>query len=199
MGIIRKTVSIGTLGIVPFRSKRELLRRAERDQRAASAELDRLQVARATVDQRLTAAEKRLRAAEEKARREAAAAAARKRTSRRARRHANRSGTERRATDVLADLVAAAQPVAQDQAKAVGRRARKAAARAQAAAERAQDEAKKTGRRARARAREAQRAVAPHVEATRDRALSFRDDLVERASAATIDLREKAEASRSSD
>lgn len=198
MGIIRKTVSISTLGIVPFRSKRELLRRAERDQRAASAELNRLQVARATVDERLTAAERRLRAAEEKARREAAAAGARKRTSRRARRQASRSGRDR-AAEVLVDLVAAAQPVAQDQAKAVGRRARKAAARAQAAAERAQQEARKTGRRARARAREAQRAMAPHVEATRDRALSFRDDLVERASAATIDLREKEEASRSSD
>lgn len=199
MGIIRKTVSIGTLGIVPFRSKRELVRRAERDRRAASVELGRLQIARATVDERLTAAERRLRAAEATAQREAAAAAAGKRPSRRARRRASRSGADRSPTEVLVDLVAATQPVAQDQAKAVGRRARKAAARAQVAAERAQHEAKKTGRRARARARDAQRAVAPHVEATRDRAVSFRDDLVERASAAAIDLREKAEASRSSD
>lgn len=199
MGIIRKTVSIGTLGIVPFRSKRELRRRAERDRQAATVELDRLQMARAVVDQRLTAAERRLHEAEKAAQRQTATAAAGKRPSRRARRRAKHSSPDRSARDVLVDLVAAAQPVAQDQAKAVGRRARKATAKAQAAAERAQREARQKGRRARARAREAQRAVAPHVEATRDKALSFRDDLVERASAATIDLREKAEAVRSGD
>lgn len=100
---------------------------------------------------------------------------------------------------MLVDLVAAAQPVAKDQAKELGRRARKAADKAQGAAERAQRDVKQTGRRARARASEAQRAMAPHVEATRDRAISFRDDLVERASAATVDLREKAEAARSTE
>ncbi len=199
MGIIRKTVSISTLGIVPFRSKRELARRAERDRKEATDQLSRLQLTRAAVEERVTAAEKRLQEAEQNARLEAAAAAADKRPSRRARRRAKRRGGKRGAKEVLVDLVAAAQPVAQDQVKAAGRRARKAATKAQAAAERAQREAKQTGRRARARAREAQRAVAPHVEATRDRALSLRDDLVERASAAAADLKDKAEAARSTD
>src|SRR3546814_19348429 len=35
LGIIRKTLSISTLGIVPFRSKKELLHRAEQGQQAA--------------------------------------------------------------------------------------------------------------------------------------------------------------------
>ena len=43
MGIIRKTASISTLGIVSFRSKKELLRRAEKDRLAAEAALSREQ------------------------------------------------------------------------------------------------------------------------------------------------------------
>ena len=39
MGLIRKTVSIATLGIVDFRSQKEQVRRAEKAQRAAQAEL----------------------------------------------------------------------------------------------------------------------------------------------------------------
>ena len=64
MGIIRKTVSIGTLGIVPFRSKKEQLRRAEKAHREAEAELAGEQAARAEVDKRLAEAEKRARQAE---------------------------------------------------------------------------------------------------------------------------------------
>ena len=51
MGLIRKTVSIGTLGIVPFRSKKEQLRRAEKAYREAEAELAGEQAARAEVRQ----------------------------------------------------------------------------------------------------------------------------------------------------
>src|SRR5687768_11080708 len=39
MGLIRKTVSVGTLGLVSFRSKKEKLRRAEFSQHDAEAAL----------------------------------------------------------------------------------------------------------------------------------------------------------------
>jgi hypothetical protein len=75
MGIIRKTASIGTLGIVSFRSKKELLRRAEKGKRAAEAELEREQAARSEADKRVSAAEKRVQKAELAALHEAQAAA----------------------------------------------------------------------------------------------------------------------------
>jgi hypothetical protein len=64
MGLIRKTVSIGTLGIVPFRSKKEQIKRAQKAHRDAQAELAGEQAARASSDKRLAAAEKRARQAE---------------------------------------------------------------------------------------------------------------------------------------
>jgi hypothetical protein len=74
MGLIRKTVSISTLGLVPFRSKRERLRRAEAAQQEASSELAAEQAARAAADERVAAAEKRAEQAELLALHEAKAA-----------------------------------------------------------------------------------------------------------------------------
>lgn len=201
MGIIRKTLSISTLGVVSFRSKRELLRRAEKNRRAAESELDREQVARAEADRRVAAAEKRVQQAELTALREAKVAAkakAKTKTpSRRGRRRARRGGDQLSgARDLLGDLVAAAQPVVQDQAKAAGRGARKAAKAARQTAETAQREASHRGRRARVRVRAAEQAMAPHVEAARERAGSLKDDLLDLTSTATTEVKERAEALR---
>jgi hypothetical protein len=189
MGIIRKTVSISTLGIVPFRSRKELLRRAEKDRKVAEAELSREQEARLEADRRVAAAEKRVQRAELVALHEAtvAAKAKAKGRGRRRGRRARRSALER-----FGDLVEGAQPVVEEQAKAVGRRARKAAKASRHAAQRAQREAGRGGRRARARMRELEATMAPHVEAAAVKAQALRDDLTERAQAAAAQVREKA-------
>ena len=108
MGIIRKTASISTLGIVNFRSKKELLRRAEKQRRSAEAELTREQTARGEADRRVAEAERRMQLAELTAQREAKAAAKTGKPSRRQRRRQR----------------------GEDTAKEAGRRARKAAKRA---------------------------------------------------------------------
>jgi hypothetical protein len=193
MGIIRKTLSVGTLGIVPFRSKKELLRRAEKDRRAAEAALTKMEAARAEVDRRLAEAQKRVKQAELTALHEAKVAAKAKEKGRRGRRGRRRA---ERARTAIGDIVGAAQPIVEEQAKAAGRRARKAAKVSQKAAERAQHEARRGGRRARARMHEVEHAMAPHVEAAAERALTFKDDLVERTATAADKLKERAEAAR---
>lgn len=189
MGVIRKTVSISTLGIVPFRSRKELLKRAEKDRKAAEAELDREQAARLEADRRVAAAEKRVQRAELVALHETkvAAKAKAKGKGRRRGRRARRTALER-----FGDLVEGAQPVVEEQAKAVGRRARKAAKASRHAAQRAQREAGRGGRRARARMRELEATMAPHVEAAAGKAQALREDLAERAQAAAAQVKEKA-------
>lgn len=191
MGIIRKTVSIGTLGIVPFRSKRELLKRAEKDRRSAEAELHREHLARAEADRRIAAAEKRMQKAELTALHEAKVAAKAKRRHRR-----GRKGRAERARAAIEDLVAAAQPVVEQQAKVAGRRARKAAKASRHAAEQARKEARKGRRRARAKLLEVERAVAPHVDAASVRAHDIKEELVDKSTAAAERLKERAEAVR---
>src|SRR6476660_3502317 len=50
MGVMRKTLSVGTLGVVSFRSKKERLRRAERSQRDAEAFLEAEHAARVAAE-----------------------------------------------------------------------------------------------------------------------------------------------------
>jgi hypothetical protein len=52
MGLIRKTLSVGTIGLVSFRSKKERLQRAERAQRDAETLLEREHVARVAAERR---------------------------------------------------------------------------------------------------------------------------------------------------
>lgn len=52
MGLIRKTLSVGTLGIVSFRSKKEKLQRAERGQHEAEAVAQRERTARIEVEKK---------------------------------------------------------------------------------------------------------------------------------------------------
>ena len=196
MGVIRKTVSISTLGIVPFRSRKELLRRAEKDRRAAEAELTRESAARAEAERRVAEAKKRVEKAELTALHEAKVAAKAK-GRRRAKKQSRRTARLTEARDLLTGLVEAAQPVVQEQTEAVGRRARKAAKASRQAAERAQREASKGGRRARAKLRDVEQAMAPHVEAAAERAQAIKDDVVERTAAAADKVKERADAARS--
>jgi hypothetical protein len=137
VGVIRKTLSISTLGIVDFRSKKELLRRAEKAQAAARAELIGEQAARAAADERVAAAERRARQAEALARQQVKKTEATKRRG-------------RRKASVLETLESAASPL-EARAKDLGRRGRKAAEKAakhaEAAAEKARKQARKQAKR----------------------------------------------------
>ena len=61
MGLVRKTLSVATLGAVSFRSKKEKLRRAERALRDAEGDLARERSTRETAERRIGAAEERVK------------------------------------------------------------------------------------------------------------------------------------------
>jgi hypothetical protein len=147
MGVIRKTLSVSTLGIVDFRSKKEQLRRAEKAHREARAELAGEQAARSAADQRIAAAEKRARQAELLALQQSKKADVAK-----GKRRDRRRAAASQAIDAIEGFVSTNAPVVEERAKDLGRRGRKAAAkaakRAEAAAARARKEARKQGKKA---------------------------------------------------
>jgi hypothetical protein len=116
MGLIRKTLSIGTLGAVSFRSKKELLKRAERSRREADVALEDETRAREAAESRVAAAEKRARQARADAEHTAQKLARAKRRSRRD------------------DVIRSSSADAVERGRKAGRRARKAAAKAAATA-----------------------------------------------------------------
>lgn len=121
MGLIRKTLSVGTLGRVAFHSKNERLRRAERSQSRAEAELGAEHTARKGAEARITAAEQRLKHASAKAE---TAARRLEESKRRNRRHAK--------GETMGDVFAGLEPLVRsgvEGGQKVGRRARKAARR----------------------------------------------------------------------
>lgn len=134
MGLIRKTVSIGTLGAVSFRSKKEKLERATRSRHEAEVALEEEHGAREAAETRVGRAENRLKRARVEAERNAhELAKAKRKAKRRSRRRAG-----------FSELLAGSEPIVRDGADAVrsattdaversrkgGRRARKAAAKA---------------------------------------------------------------------
>ncbi len=140
MGIIRKTLSISTLGLVSWRSKKEQLRDA-----TEQLELTRTDLAQATekhslLRDRLDDAERRAEQAELEALRDARVA---RRAGRREARH--RFGRGRTTIATLRDAI---EPVV-EQTRDAGRRI---AADVEPAVERASKRAKKQSRRARAKA-----------------------------------------------
>lgn len=158
MGLIRKTLSISTLGVVDFRSTKELLRRAEKAHEAAEAELASEQAARTAADRRIAAAEKRARQAELLALQQAKKAEVAK-----GKRRDRRKAATAQAFDAIEGFVSTTTPVVEERAKDLSRRGRKAAAKAgkqaeaaaakaakqaEAAAAKAQKEARKQGKRA---------------------------------------------------
>ena len=101
MGMVRKTLSIGTLGLVSFRSKKELLARAEASRDDAEAALAREQAAREVAEEQVAAAGKRVKRADKQALKatraaEKAAAKKRKRREQRAKHLADPFGPWRR-------------------------------------------------------------------------------------------------------
>lgn len=64
MGLIRKTLSITTLGLVGWKSKKELLRETEADLAATRAELEETSALRAALEDRLGTTERKLGAVE---------------------------------------------------------------------------------------------------------------------------------------
>jgi hypothetical protein len=148
MGLIRKTLSISTLGIVDFRSKKELICRAEKAQAAAQAELLRVEADRRAADERLAGAEKRAKKAELLALQQAKRAHEGK-ASRRERRAAHTT----QALDAIEGLLASAAPAVEEQAKQLSRRGRKAAKAARKQAEGAAETARRRARTQRRRAK----------------------------------------------
>jgi hypothetical protein len=136
MGMIRKTISIGTLGTVSFRSKKEKLERATRSRHEAEVALEEEHGAREVAETRVGRAEKRLKRARAEAERNAHELAKVKRKAKRRSRSRRRTG--------IGDLLASSEPIVRDGADAVrsattdtvkrsrksGRRARKAATKA---------------------------------------------------------------------
>ena len=198
MGLVRKTLSIGTLGLVDFRSKKELLRRAEADLADATDELEREQVARSLAEGRIAVAERRTTAAEL----QALAAA------KRAAKLRGKKGKQARSLiDRLGDAFEAAEPKVKagaDEAKVRGRRARKkaekAAKNAQVRSRKAAKQAKKAAADAQARAKveakRARKAAEPYLDLATDVAIDVRDDVVDRGRKARK-AAEKATAGRS--
>jgi len=141
MGLIRKSLSVGTIGLVSFRSKKERLQRAERSQRRAETSLAEEHEAR-------TAAEARAGRAERRARRATVKAELKSK-----RRHRNgRRGRHSESAHPLADALAGAEPIIQRTIESAVTGSTHVAA-----------ETRRAGRRAR-------KAAAPHVEALANRA-----------------------------
>jgi hypothetical protein len=130
MGFARKTMSVGTLGLVSFRSKKERLSRADRARFEAQEALAWETRARESAEIRILAAEKRVE--------EATANAARterelKKVKRRKQRAAGIAGLMAGAEPTVRSGVESARHAGSDAAKRgrkAGRRARKAAKRA---------------------------------------------------------------------
>jgi chromosome segregation ATPase len=139
--MIRKTLSVGTFGLVSFRSTKEQLQRAERARSGAEKSLEREHAARVAAETRVSKAEKRLQHATD-----AALRAVEKLDRSKAKRRDERA-------DRVRHLVESAEPA--------GRRARAAAKRS---AREAKKGAKKTLRRAQDVVGSTKEAVAPGVE-----------------------------------
>lgn len=130
MGVIRKTMSIGTLGIVNFRSKKERLARAEKAMAEAMHARDAEHLAREVAQsgfKTVSAELRRLSASEEKAARQLARL---RKRSRRVRKAEQLSGLLSTATPMMHNGVDSARSTMQDVAakgRKRGRKARKAA------------------------------------------------------------------------
>jgi hypothetical protein len=146
MGLVRKTLSIGTLGLVSFRSKKELLRRAETDLEAANAELERERLARDLAEGRISGAERRTRQAELET-----LAAAKQAAKLRGKKGKHARTLAERLSDAI-DTADSKVQAGAEEAKVRGRRARKKAAKA---AKEAKARSTKTAEEAKVRGRKA--------------------------------------------
>ena len=157
MGLIRKTLSIGTLGAVSFRSKKEKLRRAE-------TSLEHERAGRLAAEARITNAEKRVRRAQAEAER-----AGKRLDKRKQRRH--------RTSEHVAEALAGVGPAVRSGIESthgtrveVAERSRRAGRRAGKAAKRSLGQAKEA-------ASAAKDAAAPHAASAVARAEEMIDHL----------------------
>ena len=150
MGLIRKTLSVGTLGVVSFRGKKEKLRRAERSQRDAETALEQEHAARASAEDRIAAAEKRVK----KAHADAADVAKQLEKTKRSSRHARKSGSK---TKFVAEMISAAEPIVRSQIETARHAGGEALERGRKSSRRARKHAERT-------AKSAHATVAPHAE-----------------------------------
>lgn len=137
MGMMRKTFSVGTLGLVSFRSNKELLRRAERSRRSAQTSLESERAARAAAEDRIVGAETRVKHATAEADR----AAKRLEQSKRKRRRDRKAET-------MTAVIAGIEPIVRSQMKSArvasaeaSRKTRKAGRRARKATKRSVERA----------------------------------------------------------
>jgi hypothetical protein len=164
MGVVRKTLSIGTLGVVSFRGKKEKLRRADRSRREAELALEHETGAREAAETRVAAAEKRVK--------HATAEAAR--TTQRLEKVKRRN--RRRAA--LGDLLRDTEPAVRSGAEAVRSAGTDAAKRGRKAGRRAGRRARKAGGKAAARATAVTKeVVVPAVEKVATKVGESIDDL----------------------
>ncbi len=152
MGMIRKTLSVSTLGVVSFRSKKERLARADRALRKAEHELDREHTSRVVAETRISAAEHRLKHATADAER--------------ASKRLERSKRNDRRAALVREIVEDMQPVGRKAAKAARRSARDAKVGA-----------KRSLKQAKVAASSTKDALAPHVERAVERASEAIDSL----------------------
>jgi hypothetical protein len=155
MGLVRKTVSIGTLGLVSFRSKKEKLRRADRARQDAEIALEQEHDAREAAELRVAAADKRVKHAAAEA-----ARSTRQLQKEKKEKKAKRATRRARRRAAMNDLLASSEPIARGGADAVRSAGTDAAKRG-----------RKAGRRARKAARRA-------TDATRDRAATVAKEVV---------------------
>ncbi|MBK5222510.1 MAG: hypothetical protein JJE52_06490 [Acidimicrobiia bacterium] len=167
MGVIRKTLSIGTLGLVSFRSKKERLRRAEGELADAERELEKEHKARDEADSRVESALKRAKRAELDALHEAQVATKERRRRKRG----------KRAKKATAAAMVAAKPD-RHRSKRSARKAMRA------------DE---VATRARRRIDDVEKAMGPRLEAASGKAKHVKDDAVGRTHAMAAQVRERAE------
>ena len=169
MGLVRKSLSVATLGVVSFRSKKEKLRRSERSRQDAEALLEHEHAARVAAEARIADAKKRVKVAIEDA------AHARKQLDQSKRRERRARKAER------AQLVASAEPIVRSgvesarhagkEAAVRGRRARKRARKAVDASARKLDKsARRSMKKAKATASATREQVAPAVTRLTERA-----------------------------
>ena len=138
MGIIRKTLSITTLGLVGWKSNKELLAEAEAELATTRADLEQTSAVRSSLQERLADVEKRLTGTELLALKEAKAA-------RKAERRRHRA-------DVLSSAGKEAEARAAKARKEAEARAEEARAKLHHASKSARRSARKAAKRARKRA-----------------------------------------------
>jgi hypothetical protein len=130
MGVIRKTASISTLGLINFRSKKEKLERAEKAMAEAMAARDAEHLARSVAERSFTKVESELRRLSDSEAKAARQLARLRKRSRRVRKAERLSGILSGATPMMKDSVSSARSSMHDAAvkgRKHGRKARKAA------------------------------------------------------------------------